>query len=196
MRPCKRQSSHAAQPDCACAGGQGLRTAYGVGEQAGSLLTNSVVELCFTSSVRFLQPGLLLKVGALDPDERRCRLLRPLKSMPETEMNCLGMCNDCMHTGDIVHSSRSGSSHSGGASAHGFVGHACVARRGEGPPRQGVAGAVEEGVGGNDGLAGKPRKSWQMRKRQERAAIKEGLAEWQARRPGSEPGLRWPTRGP
>ena len=27
---------------------------------------------------------------------------------------------------------------------------------------------------------GQPRKSWQMRKRQERAAIKEGLAEWQA----------------
>lgn len=44
---------------------------------------------------------------------------------------------------------------------------------------QGAAGVVEEGNGGNDGLAGKPRKSWLMRKRQERAAIKEGLAEWQ-----------------
>ncbi|KAK9826205.1 hypothetical protein WJX81_007538 [Elliptochloris bilobata] len=84
---------------------QGLRTAYGVGEQSGGQLTNSIVELCFTSSVRFLQPGLLLK---------------------------------------------------------------------------GAAGSVEEGVGGIDSLAGKPRKSWQMRKRQERAAIKEGLAEWQA----------------
>ena len=42
---------------------QGLRTAYGVGEQAGGALTNSIVELCFTSSVRFLQPGLLLKVA-------------------------------------------------------------------------------------------------------------------------------------
>lgn len=31
-----------------------------------------------------------------------------------------------------------------------------------------------------DALSGKePRKSWQMRKRQERAALKEGLAEWQ-----------------
>ena len=26
----------------------------------------------------------------------------------------------------------------------------------------------------------RPRKSWEMRRRQERAAIKEGLAEWQA----------------
>ena len=40
---------------------------------------------------------------------------------------------------------------------------------------------MDEGGSGNDGLAGRPRKSWQMRKRQERAAIKEGLAEWQAR---------------
>ena len=32
-----------------------------------------------------------------------------------------------------------------------------------------------------DALSGQePRKSWQMRKRQERAALKEGLAEWQA----------------
>jgi len=31
-----------------------------------------------------------------------------------------------------------------------------------------------------DALSGQePRKSWQMRKRQERAALKEGLAEWQ-----------------
>ena len=31
---------------------------------------------------------------------------------------------------------------------------------------------------------------------QERAAIKEGLAEWQARRPDSAPAPRWPTRSP
>ena len=31
-----------------------------------------------------------------------------------------------------------------------------------------------------DERPGQPRKSWQMRKRQEKAAIKEGLAEWQA----------------
>ena len=30
------------------------------------------------------------------------------------------------------------------------------------------------------GLSGGPRKSWLMRKRQEKAAMKEGLAEWQA----------------
>lgn len=40
---------------------------------------------------------------------------------------------------------------------------------------------MDEGGSGIDGMAGRPRKSWQMRKRQERAAIKEGLAEWQAR---------------
>ena len=90
MRPCSRRPSRAAQPDRARAGGQGLRIAYGVGEQAGSLLTNSVVELCFTSSVRFLQPGLLLKVARARPSKRRCRLLRPPKSRPE--LMCLGMC--------------------------------------------------------------------------------------------------------
>ena len=37
-----------------------------------------------------------------------------------------------------------------------------------------------------DALSGKePRKSWQMRKRQERAALKEGLAEWQVFTPTS-----------
>ena len=46
---------------------------------------------------------------------------------------------------------------------------------------QGAAGVMDEGGSGIDGMAGRPRKSWQMRKRQERAAIKEGLAEWQAR---------------
>ncbi len=42
-----------------------------------------------------------------------------------------------------------------------------------------------QGMGGGDAAevigAKEPRKSWQMRKRQERAALKEGLAEWQVR---------------
>lgn len=41
---------------------QGLLTCYGVGEDGSANLPHAVVELCFTSSVRFLQPGLLLKV--------------------------------------------------------------------------------------------------------------------------------------
>ena len=40
---------------------QGLLTCYGVGEDGSANLPHAVVELCFTSSVRFLQPGLLLK---------------------------------------------------------------------------------------------------------------------------------------
>jgi len=42
---------------------EALLTCYGVGEESGAELLHAVVELCFTSSVRFLQPGLLLKVG-------------------------------------------------------------------------------------------------------------------------------------
>ena len=42
---------------------QGLLTCYGVGEDGSANLPHAVVELCFTSSVRFLQPGLLLQVG-------------------------------------------------------------------------------------------------------------------------------------
>ncbi|KAK9808990.1 hypothetical protein WJX72_007481 [[Myrmecia] bisecta] len=80
---------------------EALLTCYGVGEEKGGNLLHAVVELCFTSSVRFLQPGLLLK-GT--------------------------------YTGEDY---------------------------------------------GGKGL-GEPRKSWLMRKRQERAAVKEGLAEWQA----------------
>ena len=38
-----------------------LLTCYGVGEDSGMERLHSVVELTFTSSVRFLQPGLLLK---------------------------------------------------------------------------------------------------------------------------------------
>lgn len=44
------------------AGAQALLTCYGVGKQTGSELLHAVVELWFTSSVRVLQPGLLLKV--------------------------------------------------------------------------------------------------------------------------------------
>lgn len=42
--------------------------------------------------------------------------------------------------------------------------------------RQGTGAGDAGEVGGQQ----EPRKSWQMRKRQERAALKEGLAEWQA----------------
>ena len=41
-----------------------LLTCFGVGEESGTELLHAVVELCFTSSIRFLQPGLLLKVGS------------------------------------------------------------------------------------------------------------------------------------
>ena len=44
---------------------EALLTCYGVGEESGAELLHAVVELCFTSSVRFLQPGLLLKVGSV-----------------------------------------------------------------------------------------------------------------------------------
>lgn len=40
---------------------EGLLTCYGVGEESTGQLTHVVIELCFTSSVRFLQPGLLLQ---------------------------------------------------------------------------------------------------------------------------------------
>lgn len=46
---------------------QALLTCYGVGEHGGAVLPHAVVELCYTSSVRFLQPGLLLMVGDLFP---------------------------------------------------------------------------------------------------------------------------------
>ena len=53
----------------------------------------------------------------------------------------------------------------------------------------------KQGMGGGDATevigAKEPRKSWQMRKRQERAALKEGLAEWQVGGPllGPLPGV-------
>lgn len=113
-----------------------------MGEQAGGALTNSIVELCFTSSVRFLQPGLLLQVARRTASAFWWLLSAPIFKAPR--------CPDSDH-----------------ASTE-FV-------------LQGAAGVMDEGGGGIDGMAGRPRKSWQMRKRQERAAIKEGLAEWQAR---------------
>lgn len=38
-----------------------LLSVYGVGEESGATLTHAVVELLFTTSIEFLQPGLLLK---------------------------------------------------------------------------------------------------------------------------------------
>ena len=46
---------------------EGLLTCYGVGEESTGQLTHAVIELCFTSSVRFLQPGLLLQACSLLP---------------------------------------------------------------------------------------------------------------------------------
>ena len=43
---------------------EGLLTCYGVGEDSTGQLTHAVIELCFTSSVRFLQPGLLLQASS------------------------------------------------------------------------------------------------------------------------------------
>ena len=54
---------------------EGLLTCYGVGEESTGQLTHAVIELCFTSSVRFLQPGLLLQVGF-----HRCHTIRGLLS--------------------------------------------------------------------------------------------------------------------
>ena len=46
----------------------GLLACYGVGEDGGTAPPHAVIELCFTSSLRFLQPGLLLKgVSSGDP---------------------------------------------------------------------------------------------------------------------------------
>lgn len=51
----------------------GLLTCYGVGEDSGAALPHAVVELCFTSSVRFLQPGLLLQVSLAVATRCSCR---------------------------------------------------------------------------------------------------------------------------
>ena len=52
-----------ASRDAVLADAGGLLTCYGVGEDSSAALPHAVVELCFTSSVRFLQPGLLLQVA-------------------------------------------------------------------------------------------------------------------------------------
>ena len=51
---------------------EGLLTCYGVGEESTGQLTHAVIELCFTSSVRFLQPGLLLQ-ACFQPSWHPCR---------------------------------------------------------------------------------------------------------------------------
>ena len=80
-----------------------LLACYGVGEESGATLTHAVVELLFTTSIEFLQPGLLLK---------------------------------------------------------------------------GISSLFERVDGPSEG--GLPRKSWTMRAWQQREAVAEGLAEWQA----------------
>jgi len=80
-----------------------LLACYGVGEESGASLTHAVVELLFTTSIEFLQPGLLLK---------------------------------------------------------------------------GISSLIERVDGPSVG--GVPRKSWTMRAWQQREAVAEGLAEWQA----------------
>ena len=57
-----------------------LLACYGVGEESGASLTHAVVELLFTTSIEFLQPGLLLKgVGSMY-DESSVRKGEPRKS--------------------------------------------------------------------------------------------------------------------
>lgn len=82
-----------------------LLACYGVGEESGASLTHAVVELLFTTSIEFLQPGLLLK---------------------------------------------------------------------------GISSIYEQEEPGAPGSKGMPRKSWTMRAWQQREAVAEGLAEWQA----------------
>ena len=59
---------------------EGLLTCYGVGEESTGQLTHAVIELCFTSSVRFLQPGLLLQV-------------RPHQHMIMLQQSAIGVCH-------------------------------------------------------------------------------------------------------
>ena len=121
---------------------EGLLTCYGVGEESTGQLTHAVIELCFTSSVRFLQPGLLLQASFRLPGQARQHKAYS-QDTPETSVGC--------------HIEREASD-------------------GLDAPLQGMgAGEAVETLSGPE-----PRKSWQMRKRQERAALKEGLAEWQA----------------
>jgi voltage-gated potassium channel Kch len=57
-----------------------LLACYGVGEESGAALTHAVVELLFTTSIEFLQPGLLLKGVNSIYDESSVRKGQPRKS--------------------------------------------------------------------------------------------------------------------
>lgn len=57
-----------------------LLACYGVGEESGASLTHAVVELLFTTSIEFLQPGLLLKGVNSMYDESTVRKGEPRKS--------------------------------------------------------------------------------------------------------------------
>jgi hypothetical protein len=59
-----------------------LLAVYGVGEESGAALTHAVVELLFTTSIEFLQPGLLLRgvSAALYGDEAGAPAGAPRKS--------------------------------------------------------------------------------------------------------------------
>ncbi len=55
---------------------EALLTCYGVGEELLPTMTNAVVELCFTSSIRFLQPGLMLLLQGTGGASRSPRALQ------------------------------------------------------------------------------------------------------------------------
>lgn len=57
-----------------------LLACYGAGEESGSTLTHAVVELLFTTSIEFLQPGLLLRGVSSIYDEATVRKGEPRKS--------------------------------------------------------------------------------------------------------------------
>ena len=57
-----------------------LLACYGVGEESGISLTHAVVELLFTTSIEFLQPGLLLRGVSSMYDEASVRKGEPRKS--------------------------------------------------------------------------------------------------------------------
>ncbi|PRW44899.1 Potassium channel subfamily T member 2 isoform A [Chlorella sorokiniana] len=59
---------------------QALLAVYGVGEESGAELTHAVVELLFTTSIEFLQPGLLLKGVNLLYDDSNIPAGQPRKS--------------------------------------------------------------------------------------------------------------------
>jgi hypothetical protein len=59
---------------------QAMLAVYGVGEESGAELTHAVVELLFTTSIEFLQPGLLLKGVNLLYDDSNIPAGQPRKS--------------------------------------------------------------------------------------------------------------------